>query len=107
MSNRDADPPTSETPSGVWPPAPSAAHHVTEHDGAKDGTQLSTLTPHAWLDLVLGLPTGFVGAFLSFAAVGLVGDLVSPPPESGAKMRLERGPALPMPVPFSYPGRLT
>jgi len=87
MSNKDTDPPASKTP-GVWPPPPSASPHTAEPDGKKD-TQFSTLTPYAWLDLVLGLPAGSLGALLVSAAVGILGDLVSPPPETAAEVRFE------------------
>ena len=45
--------------------------------------------PHAWQDLVLGLPAGFLGALVLFIVVGVISDLVSPPPETPAKLHFE------------------
>lgn len=84
----DTDRPAPETPSGVWPPAPQTPPQASP-PGVEGTRQVPTLTPYGWLDLVLGLPAGFLGAVLVSAAVGILGDLISPPPESGAKIRFE------------------
>ena len=87
VSDIDTDQPASETPGGVWPPAPQTPQAaLPDLDGKR---QVPTLTPYGWLDLVLGLPAGFLGALLVFCAIGILGDLVSPPPESNAKVRFE------------------
>lgn len=87
-SRMNADPPppeTMEAPASVWPPAPSVAPSAPE---SRKNDQHRTLTPYAWLDIVLGLPAGLLGALLLYGTVGVLSDLVSPPPSSDAKMRL-------------------
>ena len=87
MSDRDADKSTSEIPDPVWPPAPR--DRPSRPPLIPQGKPPRTLTPYAWLDLLLGLPTGFIGPLLLFTAINFFGDLVSPPPETAAKWWLE------------------
>jgi len=80
----DTDPPplkTSETPAPktptpVWPPTPTAPPPPM----VAPPTRRRTLTYRAWLDGLLGLPVGFVGAALLYVAVRAVGDSVTPSP---------------------------
>ena len=78
MSNRDTGPPAPDPPApiAVWPPPPFRPPPPVPVPAA--GRRWATLTPHAWLDMLLGLPAGLVGALLlTSLVVGLATPLDS------------------------------
>jgi len=60
-----------------WPPPPTTPSSDTVNRQQKEQT---SLTKHTWLDLIIGVPAGFVAGMVCFFAAGLVLQVVQPPP---------------------------
>ena len=73
MADQDTDASGLEVSGATWPPPPQGKRPAAT---AAAQAPTATLTPHAWLDLLLGFPTGFAGTLaLFFFAVNGVGIL--------------------------------
>ena len=73
----DTDSPAPPAPIAVWPPQPLRPPPPVPVPAAVK-RRWATLTPHVWLDILLGLPAGLVGALLlTSLVVGLATPLDS------------------------------
>ena len=73
----DTDSPAPPAPIAVWPPPPFRPPPPVPVPAAVK-RRWATLTPHVWLDILLGLPAGLVGALLlTSLVVGLATPLDS------------------------------
>ena len=73
----DTGSPAPPAPIAVWPPPPFRPPPPVPVPSAVK-RRWATLTPHAWLDILLGLPAGLVGALLlTSLVVGLATPLDS------------------------------